>query len=70
MFTPMTPTTERPRIRSEREYREWQRSLQGIVPVKRFKDEPGFLTRWASTIRRVTARKLHPGAVLRRIEQA
>jgi hypothetical protein len=70
MFPPMEPTPERSRIHSEREYREWQRSLQGTVPVKRSRNEPGFLTRSVSTIRRVTARRLRPSARLRRIEQA
>jgi len=66
----MTPTTERARIRSERQYREWQSSLQGIAPVKRFKGEPGFLTRLVNAIRHRAARRLHPIAELRRIEQA
>ena len=70
MFPSMTPTIDRARIRNERQYREWQRSLQGIVPVKRFKNEPGFLTRSVSTIRRVTARRLRASARLRRVGQA
>jgi hypothetical protein len=70
MIPPMTPTTERRRIRSEREYREWQRSLQGIAPVRRFKNRPGFLTQRVNTIRRVMARRLRPAPKLRRIEQA
>jgi hypothetical protein len=69
MFAPMTPTTERSRIRTERQYREWQLSLQGNAPMRRFKNEPGLLTRLANAIRRVTARRLHPIPELRRIEQ-
>jgi hypothetical protein len=69
MFTPMTPSTERSRIRTEREYREWQLSLRGNAPAKRFKNEPGFPTRLASTIRRMMPRRLHPVAEPRRIEQ-
>jgi hypothetical protein len=69
MFAPMTPKTERSRIRTEREYREWQLSLRGITPVRRSKNGSGFLTRLASTIHRVTARRLRPIAEPRRIEQ-
>jgi hypothetical protein len=57
MYTRVTPKTERPRILTEREYREWQMSLRRNVPVKRLKNEPGFLTRLASTIRRGMARR-------------
>jgi hypothetical protein len=51
MFAPITPTTERSRIRTEREYREWQLSLRGNVPVRRSKNVPGFLARLMSAIR-------------------
>ena len=69
MYTLMPLKTERPRIRTEREYREWQLALRGNAPAKRFKNEPGLLTRLVSTIRRVTPRKLHPVAKPRSIEQ-
>lgn len=69
MFTPMTPVTERTRIRTEREYREWQRALQGNVPVKRFRNGPGILSRVANIIRRVLARRLYPVAEPRRMER-
>ena len=66
MFTPVTPKTERPRrIRTEREYREWQMALRGTMPVKRVKNEPGLLTRLAGAIRRMTTRSTAP----RRMEQ-
>ena len=70
MFPSMNPTPNRARIRNEREYREWQRSLQGLAPVRRFKNEPGFLARFVNVIRRVTARRPRPIAGLRRTEQA
>jgi hypothetical protein len=70
MLPSMNPTTDRARIRNEREYREWQRSLQGLVPVRRFKNEPGFLTRLGRLIRRVRARRPGPIVDLRRTEQA
>ena len=69
MYAPMTPTTERTRIRSEREYREWQLSLRGYAPVKRFKDQPSALSRVANTIRRALARRPHATAELRHTEQ-
>jgi hypothetical protein len=69
MFTPISSEPKRPRFRTEREYREWQRSLRGNVPVRRFKNGPAFLTRLASSLRRLTARRLHPVAEPRRIEQ-
>jgi hypothetical protein len=69
MYSPMPPKAERSRILTPREYREWQLGLRGNAPVKRFENEPGPLTRLASTIRRATARKLHPVAKPRRIEQ-
>jgi len=70
MLPSMNPTTNRARIRNEREYREWQRSLQGLAPVRHFRNEPGFLTRLVGLIRRVTARRPGPVADLRRTEQA
>ncbi|MBI5958461.1 MAG: hypothetical protein HY866_07000 [Chloroflexi bacterium] len=69
MLTPMTPETKRPRFRTEREYREWQLSLRGNMPVKRLYNEPGFLARLMSTIRCMIARRLHRAAEPRRIEQ-
>lgn len=68
MFTPLPPTTQRARIRTEREYREWQLSLRANAPVKRFRNGPGRLTRLANAIRRMAARRLHPAAELRRME--
>jgi hypothetical protein len=69
MYTPMPPKAERSRIPTPREYREWQLALRGSTPVKRFENEPGLLTRLASTIHRAAARKLRPVAEPRRIEQ-
>ena len=69
MFTPMHPEPKRRRFRTEREYREWQLALRGSRPVKRLKNEPGFLTRLASTLRRTTARRPQPVAESRPIEQ-
>lgn len=54
MFAPITPKTERSRIRTEREYREWQQALRSNVPVKRFKNKPGILSRLVNRIRRAT----------------
>jgi len=48
----MTPKTERARIRTEREYREWQMSLRNIVPPKRNHFGPSFLARLVSMITR------------------
>ncbi len=69
MFALMPPQPKRPRIRNEREYREWQLSLRGNVPAKHFKNEPGLLTRLASTIRRTSARRSHPAAEPLQMEQ-
>lgn len=66
MFPPSSPKTERTRIRTEREYREWQLSLRGTLPVKRFNDKPGFLAR---LMKRITAPQLQPVAEIRRVEQ-
>ena len=56
MCAPTTPTTKRTQTRTEHEYREWQLALQGDTPVKRLKNEPGFLTRLVHTIRHRVAR--------------
>jgi hypothetical protein len=69
MYTLMPLKTERPRIRTEREYREWQLALRGNTSMKHIESEPGLLTRLASTIRRATARKLHPVEKPRSIKQ-
>jgi hypothetical protein len=69
MFAPTPPEPNRPRFRTEREYREWQLSLRGDVPVRRFENEPGFMTRLAGIIRRLAAQRPHPVAEPRRIEQ-
>jgi hypothetical protein len=60
MFAPILQETQPRRIHNEREYREWQRSLRGNRSVKRFKSEPGVLTRLARTIRRLAARRAYP----------
>lgn len=69
MFALMSPEPKRPRIRNEREYREWQRSLQGYRTVKQPKNEPGLLTRLTSTVRRMAAQRPHGAADPRPIEQ-
>jgi hypothetical protein len=69
MFAPILPEPQRRRIHNEREYREWQRSLQGNRSVKRFRNEPGLLTRLARTIRRLTAQRPRPVAEPRHTEQ-
>jgi hypothetical protein len=69
MYTPMPLKTERPRIRTEREYREWQLALRGNTPMKHFENKPSLFTRLVSTIRRATPRKLHPVAKPRSIKQ-
>jgi hypothetical protein len=53
MFTPTNPTTERKRIRTEREYREWQLELWATQPVRRSKT--GLSARLMNTLRRVAA---------------
>jgi hypothetical protein len=70
MFAPMPPERHRPRIRNEREYREWQLALRGYKPVKRFKNESGLLSRLTSMIRRATAQQPRPTAEPRYIEQS
>jgi hypothetical protein len=69
MFAPILQEPQRRRIHNEREYREWQRSLRGNRSVKRFKNEPGWLTRLARTIRRLTVQRPRPVAEPRHIEQ-
>ena len=69
MYAPIPLKTERPRFRTEREYREWQLALRGSAPVKRIRNEPGLLTRLASTIHRAMARILRPIAKPRSIKR-
>lgn len=52
MFTPITPMPQRTRIHTEREYREWQMALRGIVPMRRRRAAPGLLARVATAVRR------------------
>jgi hypothetical protein len=69
MFTPLPSEPKRSKIRTEREYREWQLSLRENMPVKRLKTGPGFLTRLARTLRYMVTRRFQPVAEPRRIEQ-
>jgi len=63
MFPPMDIRTERARIRTEREYREWQQSLRSLVPARRHRNEASFLTRLAGRLRRTPSRASHSGSV-------
>jgi hypothetical protein len=69
MFALMNPEPKRPRIRTEREYREWQRSLRGYRTVRQHKSEPGLVTRLTSTIRRMAAQRSDRTTDPRPIEQ-
>jgi|GEM_PF-2476464 hypothetical protein len=56
MFPPFNVDTERARIRTEREYREWQQSLRSLVPPRRRRNGVSFLARLVGRLRRTPSR--------------
>lgn len=62
MLPPMNTNVEHARIRTEREYREWQQSLRSLVPARRPRNEASFLTHLAGRLRR-TPRAASHGSV-------
>ncbi len=60
MFPSMNTSTERARIRTEREYREWQQSLRSLVPARRFRNGAGFLSRLTGHLRRTPQSRVTP----------